>query len=108
MTMYSKNGQYPVSRLPSRIRVTEDLNGRTVGRTYTAEAVYKNAYKVGYIEVSDRPAYNQETKGVTWDGSNLTWVIFDIPQEPVVIETTAEMIIETTADFLVSTADTVI
>lgn len=100
MTMYSKNGQYPVSRLPSRIRVTEDLNGRTVGRTYTAEAVYKNAHKVGYIEVSDRPAYNQETEGVTWDANNLTWVIFDIPQEPVVIETTA--------DFLISTADTVI
>ena len=60
MTMYSKNGDYPITRdkFPHLIKDSE-------GNDYTAEHAFHNRRKFGWWDVSDKPEvdYNQI---VTW------------------------------------------
>ena len=64
--LYSKNGEYPVDKIPFRIR-----DGK--GKTYTNENAYLNRHKVGYIDVDDPPVYNADTHSLEWDGKTIKW-----------------------------------
>ncbi len=72
MVMYSLNGGYPVTEMPSRVR-------RSNGLTYTAEAVLENLNDPThpYTEVADRPSYDTETQSVEWSGTD--WIVSDLP-----------------------------
>ena len=69
--MYSNAGDYPVARLPFRVR-------RTNGLTFTAEAVAENIADETnpYFEVSDPPSYDPETHTLGWSGTD--WVVSEI------------------------------
>jgi hypothetical protein len=61
MTMYSKNGDYPVTRdkFPHLLKDSE-------GNDYTAEHAFHNRRKLGWWDVSDIPEYNSSTQRISW------------------------------------------
>jgi hypothetical protein len=60
MTMYSKNGDYPVTRdkFPHLLKDTE-------GNDYTAEHAFHNRRKLGWWDVSDKPVID-DNQVLTW------------------------------------------
>ena len=60
MTMYSKNGDYPVTRdkFPHLLKDSE-------GNDYTAEHAFHNRRKLGWWDVSDKPVID-DNQVLTW------------------------------------------
>ena len=81
MVMYTKNGMFPVSKLPYRIEHHEMFNGRMKRRTYTAEAVYDNYEKLGYAKVADQPNYDAARQSCDWNADTLSWDVADYTDE---------------------------
>ena len=81
MVMYTKNGVFPIAKLPYRIEHHEMFNGRMKRRTYTAEAVYNNYEKLGYTEVSDQPAHDAARQSCDWNADTLSWDVADYTDE---------------------------
>ena len=62
---YSYKNQYPIDRLPERIRLSNGLT-RTDSSTFTTDELID----AGYVAVSTSPTYNDRTHKLNWDGSN--------------------------------------
>ena len=68
---YSYKNQYPIDKLPERIRLSNGLT-RTDSSTFTADEITD----AGYVTVSTAPTYNNRTHKLTWDGSD--WQVVEL------------------------------
>ena len=68
---YSYKNQYPIDKLPERIRLSNGLT-RTDSSTFTADEITD----AGYVVVSTAPTYNDRTHKLTWDGSD--WQVVEL------------------------------
>lgn len=71
---FSFNNEYPVDKLPDRIRLSNKLT-RTDSLSFTDEELLD----AGWRKVDDPPNYNSSTHRLSWTGT--TWNVSPIPEE---------------------------
>lgn len=74
MAWYTKNYSYPIPRwkFPHRLK---DENGKS----YTGANAFNNRHKLGWIDVSPPPQFDEETQVMFWKGDE--WVVRDKTNE---------------------------
>lgn len=68
---YSYKNQYPIDRLPERIRLSNGLT-KTDSSSFTTD----DLADAGYVEVSTAPTYDDKTHKLNWNGSG--WEVVEL------------------------------
>ena len=70
---YSINGEYPISSLPHRIRLSNGLT-KTDRTTFTND----DLVSAGITTVADIPSYNTNTHKLVWNSETTEWDIVEL------------------------------
>ena len=68
---YSYKNQYPIDKLPERIRLSNGLT-KTDSSSFTTD----DLADAGYVEVSTAPTYDNRTHKLNWNGSD--WEVVEL------------------------------
>lgn len=96
---YSYKNQYPIDKLPERIRLSNGLT-RTDSSSFTTDELAD----AGYVEVSTAPTYDDKTHQLNWNGSG--WEVVELTASQIEINTEQEWVrIRTERDHRINSFD---
>jgi|TARA_B100000073_G_C23639847_1_gene536170 hypothetical protein len=73
---YSINGDYPITSLPHRIRLSNGLT-KTDNTTFTDD----DLVSAGITTVADTPTYNTNTHKVVWNRETTEWDVVELSED---------------------------
>ena len=73
---YSVNGDYPITTLPHRIRLSNGLT-KTDNTTFTDS----DLVSAGITTVADNPSYNANTQKLVWNRETTEWDVTELTQD---------------------------
>jgi len=98
---YSVNGDYPITTLPHRIRLSNGLT-KTDNTTFTDS----DLVSAGITTVADNPSYNANTQKLVWNRETTEWDVTELTQEELDQITDSKWIqVRSQRDHLLSEAD---
>ena len=77
MTLYSYITEYPITKIPEMITLS-DGSTRTDSSTFTSDELLD----AGYVEVSNPPDYDQKTHKLVWTGTE--WQIISLTESEII------------------------
>ena len=98
---YSVNGDYPITTLPHRIRLSNGLT-KTDNTTFTDS----DLVSAGITTVADNPSYNANTQKLVWNRETTEWDVTELTQDELDQITDSKWIqVRSQRDYLLSEAD---
>ena len=98
---YSVNGDYPITTLPHRIRLSNGLT-KTDNATFTDS----DLVSAGITTVADNPSYNANTHKLVWNRETTEWDVTELTQDELDQITDSKWIqVRSQRDYLLSEAD---
>ena len=98
---YSVNGDYPITTLPHRIRLSNGLT-KTDNTTFTDS----DLVSAGITTVADNPSYNTNTQKLVWNRETTEWDVTELTQDELDQITDSKwMQVRSQRDYLLSEAD---
>lgn len=98
---YSVNGDYPITTLPHRIRLSNGLT-KTDNTTFTDS----DLVSAGITTVADTPSYNANTHKLVWNRETTEWDVTELSTEELSSLTASKWIqVRERRDLLLSRAD---
>ena len=98
---YSVNGDYPITTLPHRIRLSNGLT-KTDNTTFTDS----DLVSAGITTVADNPPYNTNTQKLVWNRETTEWDVAELTQDELDQITDSKWIqVRSQRDYLLSEAD---
>ena len=98
---YSVNGDYPITNLPHRIRLSNGLT-KTDNTTFTDS----DLVSAGITTVADNPPYNTNTQKLVWNRETTEWDVTELTQDELDQITDSKWIqVRSQRDYLLSEAD---
>lgn len=98
---YSVNGDYPITTLPHRIRLSNGLT-KTDNTTFTDS----DLVSAGITTVADNPSYNTNTQKLVWNRETTEWDVTELTQDELDQITDSKWIqVRSQRDYLLSEAD---
>lgn len=98
---YSVNGDYPITTLPHRIRLSNGLT-KTDNTTFTDS----DLVSAGITTVADTPSYNTNTQKLVWNRETTEWDVTELTQDELDQITDSKWIqVRSQRDYLLSEAD---
>ena len=98
---YSVNGDYPITTLPHRIRLSNGLT-KTDSTTFTDS----DLVSAGITTVADNPSYNANTQKLVWNRETTEWDVTELTQDELDQITDSKWIqVRSQRDYLLSEAD---
>ena len=98
---YSVNGDYPITTLPHRIRLSNGLT-KTDNTTFTDS----DLVSAGITTVADNPSYNANTQKLVWNRETTEWDVTELTQEELDQITDSKWIqVRSQRNYLLSEAD---
>lgn len=73
---YSINGDYPITSLPHRIRLSNGLT-KTDNTTFTDD----DLVNAGITTVADTPTYNTDTHKIVWNRETTEWDVVELSED---------------------------
>ena len=98
---YSVNGDYPITTLPHRIRLSNGLT-KTDNTTFTDS----DLVSAGITTVADNPSYNTNTQKLVWNRETTEWDVTELTQDELDQITDSKWIqVRSQRNYLLSEAD---
>ena len=98
---YSVNGDYPITTLPHRIRLSNGLT-KTDNTTFTDS----DLVSAGITTVADNPSDNTNTQKLVWNRETTEWDVTELTQDELDQITDSKWIqVRSQRDYLLSEAD---
>ena len=98
---YSVNGDYPITTLPHRIRLSNGLT-KTDNTTFTDS----DLVSAGITTVADNPSYNANTQKLVWNRETTEWDVTELTQDELDQITDSKWIqVRSQRNYLLSEAD---
>ena len=98
---YSVNGDYPITTLPHRIRLSNGLT-KTDNTTFTDS----DLVSAGITTVADTPSYNANTHKLVWNRETTEWDVTELSSEELSSLTASKWIqVRERRDLLLNRAD---
>ena len=98
---YSVNGDYPITTLPHRIRLSNGLT-KTDNTTFTNSELVS----AGITTVADTPSYNTNTQKLVWNRETTEWDVTELTQDELDQITSLKWVqVRNQRNFLLSEAD---
>ena len=98
---YSVNGDYPITTLPHRIRLSNGLT-KTDNTTFTDS----DLVSAGITTVADNPSYNTNTQKLVWNRETTEWDVTELTQDELDQIIDSKWIqVRSQRDYLLSEAD---
>ena len=99
--LYSINGDYPITTLPHRIRLSNGLT-KTDNTTFTDS----DLVSAGITTVADTPSYNANTHKLVWNRETTEWDVTELSSDELLSLTASKWIqVRERRDLLLSRAD---